>query len=312
MARRAVAAASLLILSAVACGRLPSARAPEAKVWYVASPSTSPADPREPGFVYIDSASLRPVAAANDISLNDGVALFTNFHGARYHPESVRAIAEDSSVLTAFGAAFTRVARAGDRALLIDIQEMSPEDIPRMTAFVRTIATAFRATRAAPVAIVVPAGDTVAYPTSVLGRIADLIVVRLTDEHRRGTRPGPLVTPEFIRRSLGSRANTIGASRLGAELPLWGYMWNRDGSARRITFRDANDLVIRESGVFRRDPASSFLTASGRDGWSIWVPDARTIRVLMDAALERGVSIVALAGTAGADPAILAGASFKR
>jgi hypothetical protein len=89
-------------------------------------------------------------------------------------------------------------------------------------------------------------------------------------------------------------------------------MWNRDGSARVITFSDANAIVLRESGAFRRDPASNFLTATGRDGWTIWLPDARTIQAMIDAALQRGVSVVALAGTRGADPAIFAGDSITR
>ena len=307
MARRATLA-WLLILTALACGRTSPRRAPEPRLWYVASPSKSSSNALAPGFVFLDSASLRPVAAG----ALTGVSLFTSFHGTRYHPEAIRAVAEDSSVLAAFGAAFGRTNRPGARGLLIDIQDMSPDDLQRMVAFMRTVASAFRATHAGPVGVIVPAGDTAAYPTSVLGRTADLIVVRLTDEHRPGTRPGPLVTPEFIRRALGSRATTVGASRLGAEFPLYGYIWNRDGSARSISFRDANAMVNRESGAFRRDPASSFLTASGRDGWTIWIPDARTIRTLIDAALERGVSIVALAGSHGADPAILAGDSVKR
>ena len=311
MARR-TALASLLILTAFACGRTASRRAPEPGVWYVASPSTSPANALEPGFVFLDSTSLRPVAAGKHSPAQTGVSLFTSFHGTRYHPEALRAVAEDSSVLAAFGVAFGRTIRSGERTLLIDIQDMSPDDLPRMVAFMRTVALAFRATRAGPVAVIVPAGDTVAYPTSVLGRTADLIVVRLADEHRPGTRPGPLVTPEFVRRSLGRRATTLGASRIGALFPLYGYIWNRDGSARPISSRDPNPIVNRESGAFRRDPASSFLTASGRDGWTIWVPDARTIRTLIDATLERGVTFVALAGPDGADPAIIAGDSVKR
>lgn len=311
MARRA-ALAYLLILSALACGRTPSRRAPEPKVWLIASPSTSSGNTADPAFVFLDSASLRPVAAGAQSSAQTGVSLFTSFHGTRYHPEAIRAVAEDSAVLAAFGAAFGRTHRPGVRALLIDIQDMSPDDLQRMVAFIRIVASAFRATHAGTVGVIVPAGDTAAYPASVLGRTADLIVVRLTDEHRPGTSPGPLVTPEFIRRSLGTRATALGASRLGAEFPLYGYIWNRDGSARSISFREANAMVNRESGAFRRDPASSFLTASGRDGWTIWIPDARTIRTLINAALERGVSLVALAGSHGADPAILAGDSVTR
>lgn len=309
---RPASLAGALILSALACGRIPTGKAPVAKVWYVASPSVSPRDLLETSFVFLDSASLRPVAVGAAQSRERFVSLFTSYHGSRYHPEAVRAVAEDSTVLAGFGLAFGRAASTGEGALLIDVQDMSPDDIPRTIAFMRTVGSAFRRVRNAPVAVIVPAGDTTAYPTSVLGRIADLMIVRLTDEHRPGTRPGPLVTPDFIRRSLGMRATTVGASRLGAELPLYGYLWDREGSARPISFSDASSMVIRESGAFRRDPSSGFLVATGRDGWTIWVPDARTVQVMVDAALERGVSIVALAGIAGADPAIIAGDSLRR
>ena len=312
MARRAASAASLLILCALSCGRLPAGRAPEARVWLVASPATAPGNSYETGFVFLDSASLRPATAGPAPYRENEVALFTSYHGSRYHPEAVRAVAEDSSVLAGFGRAFSTAVPRGERALLIDIQDMAPDDIPRTVAFVRTLGAAYRTARTSPVAVIVPAGDTVSYPTSVIGRIADLIVVRLTDEHRPGTRPGPLVTPDFIRRALGMRVTAAGASRLGAEFPLYGYLWNRDGSARPITFREANEMVIRESGSFRRDPASSFLVATGRDGWTIWIPDARTIQVMVDAALNRGVSVIALAGTIGADPAIVARGSPTR
>lgn len=312
MTPRRAAEAILIILSAFACGRIPSGRAPVAKVWYVASPAPSGENSTATGFIFLDTASLRPMVSGATASSPKRAALFTSFQGSRYHPESVRAVAEDSSVLDGFARAFARLAGAGGQPLVIDIQDMAAEDISRMTSFVRTLARSFRSSGASPVAVVVPAGDTVSYPTAVLGRVADVIIVRLTAEHRPGTRPGPLVTQDFVRRALGMRATSIGVTRLGAEFPLYGYIWNRDGSARRITYREANDLVLRESGAFRRDPGSAFLTASGREGWTIWVPDARTVEALVNAALKRGVNIVALAGTDGADPSIFAGDSATR
>lgn len=312
MPSRGAASAILLALLALACGRISSSRAPQAELWYVASPTASAPERSATGLILLDTASLRPVAIAATSPAKNRVAIFTSFQGSRYHPEAVRALAEDSSVLAGFGRAFDQVSAPAERALIVDLQDMSPDDIPQMTAVLRALGAVFRATRRAPVAVVVPAGDTVAYPTAILGRVADLLVVRLTDEHRPGTRPGPLVTRDFIRRALGARATNLGASRLGAEFPLYGYIWNRDGSARPITFREASDLVIRESSTFRRDPPSGFLTATGRDGWTIWVPDARTVRILIDTALERGARVVALAGITGADPAVFAGDSVTR
>lgn len=160
--------------------------------------------------------------------------------------------------------------------------------------------------------MVVPPGDTVSYPTSVLARVADILMIRLHGEHRPGTAPGPLASPEFIAREIGLRTRIIGASRLGAELPLFGYRWNGDGSAAPITYVDAQALVRTESGVFTRDPSSQFLTARGRDGWTVFVPDAQTIEAMIGNVKRRGISIVALAGPEGADPAIFTAGVFRR
>jgi hypothetical protein len=87
---------------------------------------------------------------------------------------------------------------------------------------------------------------------------------------------------------------------------MYGYIWSRSGSARIITYREANGLILREGGSFRRDPASQFITAEGRDGWTIWLPDARTIQSLIAAAQSRGVNTIALTGIQGSDPAVAA------
>ena len=298
MARTFVVSLLVLIATAAGCGRIRATGAPEARVFRVASSSLG-----DSGVIQLDSTSLRPVPRLSRSVSPGRLTIFTSFQGSRYHPESVRAITEDSTVLAQFGRAFARVAPPTE-ILLIDVQDMSPDDIPRVVSLLRTVGDAARSSMSSRVGVVVPSGDTVAYPTRILARSADLIVVRANDQHRPGTRPGPLVTPELITRALGLRSPDAGASRLGIELPLYGYVWNRDDSVRVITFREANARVIRESGTFTRDPSSQFLTATGRDGWTIWVPDSRTVQFMITAALKRGVNMVALAGASGADPAI--------
>jgi hypothetical protein len=188
----------------------------------------------------------------------------------------------------------------------VDFQDMAASDLPAFFELVRAMAGASRARSVSPFGIIVPAGDTLAYPASLLSRAADIVVVRLGTEHRPGTPPGPLTSPDFIRRQLGARAIAVGAARLAAELPLYGFIWYRDGSARPITYRDANALLLREAGAFRRDPASQFLTAEGRDGSTLWLPDAQTIDALIRVVQSRGVNTIALSGGNGADPRIRA------
>ena len=287
-----------------ACGRLSSPPIPAPRLWYLASPvlGNRAADDSSSsgGLVVLDSITFRPVLA----SRGRGITTFTSYQGTRYHPDAVRAIAEEPAVIDSFSRITTQNAASAGSGLLLDFQELSSSDLPRFVELVRAIGTAARARSLSPFGIIVPGGDTLSNPAPVLARVADVIVVRLGTEHRPGTAPGPLTTPDFIRRHLGSRAIGLGATRLAAEFPVYGYIWSRAGSARIITYREANGLILREGGSFRRDPASQFLTAEGRDGWTIWLPDARTIQSLITAAQSRGVNTIALTGIPGSDPAI--------
>jgi hypothetical protein len=246
--------------------------------------------------VAIDSVSIRP----REISPGSEIAFITIHQGGRYHPETVRALANDSVVLSGFAAQLVND-HALDRSVILDFQGSNPDDVRELATVVRAIGQVTRAHGQRSLSLVVPAQDTVAYPTLVLARLADMLIVRLEGEHRPGTPAGPPVSPDFVTRAVGLRASLIGASRIGVEIPLFGYLWDKTGAARPITFSEAQALVLRETGVFTRDPPSHYLTASGRDGWTAWVPDARTVRFIVETARRRGVTRFFLAGPVGAD-----------
>lgn len=316
-------AATVIAGGSLACARLPGALPTPTTVWLVPAPgardalttsgSAGSASPFAGPLIVLDSTTLGPVAlltSARDVSraadsATARIAVVTTYQGGRYRPESVRALSDDSDVLAASAGAIARAASAVADGVFIDFQGGTPNDLPGLAALARATADSARARGLAPVGIVVPPGDTVGYPTAVLARIADLIVVRLQGEHRPGTSPGALASPDWAARQLALRAVEIGANRVVAELPLFGYRWDAGGSARPITFAGAQALVAAESGSFRRDPATGFLTAAGRDGWTIWVPDARSIELLIAAARRSGVHRIALSGTEGADPDIV-------
>jgi hypothetical protein len=228
--------------------------------------------------------------------------VITTHQGNRYHPETLRALARDTAALAGFARSLTRAAR--DMRIILDFQSATPDDVPEMVDVARAIGGVSRVEGLRSLSMIVPANDTIAYPTLLLARVADWLIIRLQGEHRPGTAPGPLVTPEFAARAIGMRARLIGASRLGVELPLFGYIWKRDGRAVPVTYAEAELLVRGESGVFTRDPLSQYLTARGRDGWTVWIPDAQTIQFLREAVRLRGITSVHLAGPEGADPAI--------
>ncbi len=305
------------LCASAACGRLPGGSPPPATVWLLhnsdedvtrSAPLPKAIEAFVGPLIFVDSSSFVPLQGAVAEDAPPGasrIALVTTYQGSRYHPESIRALTEDSVAGTQFAGALSRLAAASSNGLFIDFQGTTPGELIRTTALLRTIADSARARNLAPIGIVVPPGDTVGYPTEILARTADLIVVRLAGEHRSGTSPGPLASPEWITREIGIRAYAIGVNRIVAGLPLFGYLWDATGAVRRITYKEAQSLVQRQAGVFRRDPSSGSLTASSaRDGWTIWIADAHTLEGLVAVARRAGVKRFALLGVDGADPDI--------
>lgn len=309
-----------------ACRILPATSPHRVDITFVASPviagmtitaSDTGAIDAEGALIVLDTVALRPVlwrragAGLGDNSTDSetangiqfpGAATFSTYRGSRYHPDALRAITEDSLVLRGFADDLAREAQSAGSTIFLDIQDAAAGDIPRIVAFTRAVSAALPPQHQ--VGLVVPAGDTLRYPAPLLARVAALIVVRLAGEHGVGTAPGAPVTPDFVRRQLGTRSIGIGATRLAAEFPLFGMMWEGNGAARPITYSAARTLVVQEAGVFGRDPASRYLFASGRDGWSVWVPDLETVRTFIAAAADRGITRIVLSGRTGSDPAI--------
>lgn len=314
----------LALVTSVACGRVPGQLPAPSEFWLIPAPGEiAEAESRDsfapPGTIriVIDSLGLRPsvdyrqsivTGSRAPATLTQSVAIVTTFQNGRYHPETIRALGEIAGVAAATaGASMSLVPAGSAAAVILDFQGATPEDLAPLMDVTRAFADSARGRSLGPVGFVVPAGDAVSYPGRVLARSVDLVVIRLYDEHRPGTPPGPLASPDWYSRNLGMRTSGIGASRIVAELPLFGYRWDRDGTARRISYSAAIALVAQEAGALRRDEASGFLTASSvRDGWEIWVSDSRTIERLVASARKVGVNRFALAGLRGADPAVLA------
>ena len=316
-------AQALALAGTAACGRFPGQLRSPSEIWLVPAPGEIADAGDRASFapsgtirIVIDSLGLRPsveyrasIATSPRAlaALTRSVAVVTTFQNGRYHPETIRALGENAGVAAASAGASMRLASADSpAAVILDFLGATPEDLAALMNVTRAFADSARGRSLGPLGLVVPAGDTVSYPGRVLARSADLIVIRLDDEHRPGTPPGPLASPDWLSRHVGMRAARIGASRIVAELPLFGYRWERDGTARRITYSDAIALVAQDAGALRRDEASGFLTASSaRDGWEIWIGDSTTVERLIASARKVGVTRFALAGLGGADPALL-------
>jgi len=245
-----------------------------------------------------------PPAALDSVNNPRPVAVVTSFQGARYHPEVVRALGESPEALTVAAGVITRVLTAeGARGVILDFQGMTPEDIQTLVDVSRTIADSVRAHSQNQIGIIIPAADSSGYPARILGRVAEVLVVRLFPEHGPGTPAGPIVSPPWFARRLGARAGETGVNRIVAGLPADGVLWDNRGGARHITYAEAVRLAEGASTPIVRDPASGNLHArSTRDGWELWVTDHELIQTLIAEGRRIGVTRFALFGLDGADP----------
>jgi len=179
---------------------------------------------------------------------------------------------------------------------------MASEDLQTLMDVSRAIADSSRAHSAAPVIMMIPAGDSAGYPARILGRVADLLLVKLFPEHGVTTPAGPIVSPSWFTRRLGQRASEAGVNRVVAGIPADGVIWDNRG-ARRVSYLDALRLAREANTPIIRDPASGNLHAvSSRDGWEIWISDNELIERLIAEGRRIGVTRFALFGLEGADP----------
>lgn len=278
-------------------------------------------------WISLDSISIRPIATAplsfstalaqagrcadssppsprDSVNSPRRVAVVTSFQGARYHPEVIRALGESPEALTvAAGVIATTLTTEGARGLLLDFQEMTPEDLQTLVDVSRTIADSARAHSLSQIGIIIPAADSSGYPARILGRVAEILVIRLFPEHGPGTGPGPIASPAWFARRLGARAGETGVNRIVAGLTADGVLWDNRRGARRITYGEAVRLAEEASTPIVRDPASGNLHAtSTRDGWELWVADHELIETLIAEGRRIGVTRFALFGLDFADP----------
>jgi spore germination protein YaaH len=262
------------------------------------------------GWIQLDSVtSLPSMRYPDDSSRNRGGAqrltLVTSWHGERFHPETVRRLGEDPGALALVAARVGALVAAGDyRGVVLDFEEQSPADLPLTVRVASAIADSAKAHGATLAAIALPAGDTAAYPTRSFIPAVDLAVIMLYDEHWATSPPGPIATPEWVRRTLGKRLADVGASRIVAALPLYGYLWRSNQPAQPLSFADARRAAFEANVELRRDPASLSLHAIQPGSWELWMSDAQLLRALRAEVGSLGVSQIALWRLGLEDPGV--------
>jgi spore germination protein YaaH len=262
------------------------------------------------GWIQLDSSTGRPTQLYSDdptrgSSTATRLALVTSYHGQRFHPEAIRTLAGDDRALSFAAQRVGEIVAQGRyRGIVLDFEAQAPADTALTIRVVRAFADSARGRGATLVAIAIPAADTAAYPTRTFMSGADLLIVMLYDEHWSTSAPGPIATPTWVRRTLGQRVAEVGASRIVAALPVYGYQWRSTQPATPFSFDDARRAAAQASVELVRDPASQSLHAIQPGDWELWQSDAELLRALRAEVTSLGVTKIALWRLGLEDPGV--------
>ena len=253
------------------------------------------------GWIALDTTSFLPVQLYGDSIGRDpalaarAMALITSYNGNRFHPEIIRGLGGDAQATSVTASAIASLVDSSRyRGVVIDFEGMTPRDLDQLLAFTRAVADSVRAHGVNTVVIAVPAGDTAAYPAALLLQSADLIMPMLYDQHWSASPPGPIASPEWVTRQLGTRVAEVGAARIVAAFPLYGYRWRKTAETEVISFDDARRLTTMTNTSLVRDNASATLHATSPEGWDLWISDRVLLETLVREARQLGVRTFAL------------------
>jgi peptidoglycan-N-acetylglucosamine deacetylase len=302
--------ASLMLVSA--CAHFPSQPRGEADYWGFTGPWDARSDASVErhgsslariitGWIALDTTSFLPVQLYRDTIgrspalASRAMALITSHHGGRFHPEIVRGLGSSAEAMgVTAGAIASMVDSSRYSGVVIDFEGMTPRDLDQLLAFTTAVADSVRAHGVTTVVIAVPAGDTAAYPAALLLQSADLIMPILYDQHWSDSPPGPIASPEWVMRNLGTRVAEVGAARIVAAFPLYGYRWRKTAETEVVGFEDARRLATVTNIPLVRDHTSATLHATSPEGWELWVSDRVLLETLVRGARQLGVRTFAL------------------
>ena len=271
--------------------------------------SASRLDAAVTGWIQLDSVTAIPTLlypdSARGLPRAERYALITSWHGDRFHPETVRRLASDRGALAVASARIGAIVAAeGYRGVVIDFEAQSQADVESVVTVARTIADSAKRHGVVTTSIALPATDTAAYPTRAFLSAVDYAVIMLYDEHWSTSAPGPIATTDWVRRALAQRVADVGASRLIAALPVYGYSWTRNQPAQVVGFHEAARLALAANVELTRDPSSLSLHAVQPSGWELWMSDAQLLAALRREVEMLGVTRVALWRLGLEDPAV--------
>jgi len=257
--------------------------------------------------IQLDSITGQPgvpvETAPTALESPDPLVVVSNWQTHRFHPEAVRVLSANPSALALTAARIAHRVEVDDPwGIVFDFEEQAPADLRGTLAVMRAIRDSARArVHGLRTIVVLPAGDTIAYPARPFAELADFEVLTFTDERTNASAPGPLITVERMSRTLGRRVADVGASRIVAAFPAYGYVWRHDQPAQAVTLGAARQLATHANVDVIRDPAFYSLHAIHARDWELWIGDKDLQRRLEAAAGALGVTKFAAIGVALAD-----------
>ena len=188
--------------------------------------------------------------------------------------------------------------------VVLDFEALAASDLAALGAVIKAIADTVGSRGLGPVVVAIPAMDTVAYPArAILNAGADLVLPMLYDQHWAGGEPGPIAEPRWVEEALTVRVAEVGAARIVAGLPLYGYRWPAGGTGTTVSHAEAgvwNGTAVQ----LTRDSATGSMRGAIAGGGQVWVTDAELLARLVAVVERQGVRRFALWYVGQEDPAI--------
>ena len=266
------------------------------------------------GWIGLDSVTAQPILPSpfpDTLRLTSGaprrMALVTSWHGNRFHPSSIRSLANNAERRAHVASALARHAESKHYAgLVLDFESLERSDLTGLLTVIKSIADSAHAHGIKTVVVAVPATDTAAYPGKPIAGVADLVMPMLYDQHWSTSGPGSISSPAWVRSTLAKRIAEVGAGRIVAALPTYGYQWSAKGGAAAevVSLTDARRIASQSNVRLERDAATNTMRAVNPGVWEIWVTDSQLLATLVRQAEDAGVRRIALWRIGQEDPTL--------
>lgn len=304
---------------AIACFRFPAVPRDAISYWGFAAPwdarsAESISEHSEKmavvvsGWIAFDTVTFRPELLYPDTVRSAAAsrfALVTTYRGTSFHPDIVRGLASDSRALAAAAGAVAALVDSGKYSgVVLDLEGLTSRDLDVLLTATKAFADSSRAHGASTIVAAVPAADTAAYPSALLLSSVNFIMPMLYDEHWSGSAPGPVSDPQWALGYLRARVAEVGATKIIAAFPVYGYRWRTNAPTEIVSYSDARRLAETTNTPLSRDPASGSLHAISPQGWEMWVSDRALLDTLVANSRRIGVRNFALWRLGLEDPSI--------